>query len=79
METRAPFKIEQWRKEADLTQAEAGAEFGVSRQAWINWVGRINRPHADTMAEFDRRGICAISDWYPQQKTADAAPERAAA
>ena len=61
---RAPSKLRAWQREHGLTDAEAGARFGVSRMSWLRWKGGEMIPGPAPMIELYLQAVAEPNDFY---------------
>lgn len=61
---RAPSKLKAWQREQGLTDAEAGAFFGVTRMTWMRWKAGTMIPGPAVMLELFTQAISEPNDFY---------------
>lgn len=61
---RAPVKLKAWQREQGLTDADAGAFFGVTRMTWMRWKSGTMIPGPGAMIEIYIQRIAEPNDFY---------------
>lgn len=61
---RAPGKLKAWQREQGLTDADAGAFFGVTRMTWMRWKSGTMIPGPAAMIEIYAQRIAEPNDFY---------------